>query len=151
MAATAILLRRGALGDGSIREVYRVYADAATGSIQLPTNVDHRRTMVGKPFDLSTAGSAITTTFDLSTGIVSFAGAIASTALTGVSGGAAGGQTFVGTGGVVGTVLSGDANFQAQTMCVGVSGTTITVDKPLLGAIAAGNKTSAFILEVIYN
>lgn len=150
MAATAVLLRRGALGDGSMREVYRVYADAATGTLQLPTGVDHRRTMVGKPFDLSTAGTQITALFDLSTGIVSFAAAIASTALTGVSGGAVGGQTFVGTGGVVGTVLSGDANFQSQTMCVAVSGTTITVDKPLLGAIAAGNKTSAFTIEILY-
>lgn len=151
MAATAVLLRRGSMGDGSIREVYRVYSDAATGTLQLPVNTDQRRTIVGKPFDLSTAGTQITALFNLSTGVVSFAAAIASTALTGVSGGVAGGQTFTGTGGVVGTVVSGDANFQAQTMIVGVSGTTITVDKPLLGVIAAANMTSAFTIEIAYN
>ena len=151
MAFTAVLLRRGTVGDGSIREVYRVYCDAATGTLQLPTNVDHRRTRVSRPFDLSTAGTQILAKFDLSTGIISFSAAIASTGLTGVSGGVAGGQTFVATGGVVGTVVSGDANLQAQSMIVGVSGTTITVDKPLLGAIAAGNMTSACTIEIEYN
>lgn len=151
MAMTSTLLRHGAIGDGSTRECYRCFGDAATGALQLPVNYDHRRTRVGKPFDLSTAGTAITALIDISTGIVSIAGMIATTALTGVSGGTAGGQTFTGTGGVVGRAVSGDANFQAGSMIVAVSGTTITVDKPLLGAIAAANMNSAFTLEVQYN
>mgnify|MGYP001616229166 FL=1 len=46
--------------------------------------------------------------------------------------------------------MSGDANFQAQTMIVNVSGTTITVDRPLLGAIAAATMNSHVVLVVDY-
>ena len=103
-----------------------------------------------KGTDTSTTAAAIGTAIDVATGIATLSGMIADVALTGVSGGAVGGQTFTGTGGVIGRVVSGDANFQAQTMIVNVSGTTITVDRPLLGAIAAATMNSHVVLVVDY-
>lgn len=148
MAMSSVLLSRAARGDGNIEEVWSCYADAATGTLQLPTGVDLRNIGINAT-DSSTAGTVIGKALNISTGVLTLSGMV-STALTGVSGGSAGGQTFTGTGGVVGAALTGSANFAANTMIIGVAGTTITVDKPLLGAIAAGTIVTHAVVEITY-
>lgn len=151
MAMTTALLGSGLRSDGSFYETYECFLDGTTGTMTLNTGRDLRKV---RATQLDTRGAAVPTYvnpwLDVNTGVLTVTG-VAVVALTGVSGGSAGTHTFTGTGGVKGTTISGDANFAANTVIINVSGTTITVDKPLLGAIAAGNQYSHLIVEIIYN
>lgn len=149
MAMTYVLLGSGHRSDGNYGEVYSCFLDGTTGTLQLPSNRDWRNVALRQTDTRNAAGATTTPTYNMNTGVVTLTG-IAVVALTGVSGGTAGGQTFTGTGGVIGTTVSGDANIQSNSIVINVSGTTITVDRPLLGAVAAGNLYSHIVLEVIY-
>jgi len=161
MAMSTKLLSKSHMPDGSLREVYECFADDTTGTFTLkPTTAgitpapdgpnDFRRVMV-QAFDTSTVGTVITAAINISTGVVTLGGMIADTALTGESGGSAGTYAFVGTGGVVGTAITGAAQFAADSMVIAVSGTDITVDKPLLAAVTAAVLNTHAIVEVTYN
>jgi hypothetical protein len=149
MAMSAVLLGSGVRADGNSEEVYSCYLDGTTGTLQLPSNRDWRNVAIRQTDTRNAAGSTTQPTLNVATGVVTLTG-IAVAALTGVSGGSAGTHTFTGTGGIIGTAISGDANLPTNAMVVNVSGTTITLDKPLLGAIAAGNQYSHMVVEVIY-
>lgn len=149
MAMSAVMLSSGARSDGNYVETYGCYLDGTTGTLQLPSNRDWRNVLIRQLDSRNAAGATTTPVLNVATGVVTLTG-IAVVALTGVSGGSAGTHTFTGTGGVIGTTISGDANFQSNSMVVNVSGTTITVDKPLAGAIAAGNLYSHLVVEVVY-
>lgn len=148
MAMTSFLIASG-IESGSQVEIYSCYLDATTGTLQLPTGRDLRNVIIKAQDTRNAAGATATPTINIATGVVTVTG-IAVAALTGVSGGSAGAQQFVGTGGIIGTTITGDANFAANTMVINVSGTDIFVDKPLAGAIAAGNQFSHMTVKVIY-
>lgn len=150
MAMSSELRSRCHDADGNLKEVYWIYADATTGTFQADATQDLRG-MAWNAKDSSTAGTVIGGNINLNTGVLTLTGMVAVNALTGVSGGAAGGFTFTGTGGVIGQNATGSANFQANTTVMNVSGTTITVDKALLGAIAAANMFTRGVLEVTYS
>lgn len=150
MAMSTVVLGSAHHPDGSTTTTYECFADAATGTIQLPTNIDLRKVSV-RTFDTrGTSPAVLTQTLNVSTGVVTLGNMSAGVALTGVADiGGAGTQTFTGTGGVVGTVASG-TNLAANSMIVGVSGTTITVDKPIQGALTAVSMFTHAITKVEY-
>lgn len=149
MAMTSVMLGSAAQPDGSQVEFHECFLDGTTGTLTLATGRDLRKVMVRQLDTRNAAGATVQPTVNINTGVLTLTG-IAVAALSGVSGGSAGTHTFTGTGGIIGTTISGDVNFAANTVIINVSGTTITVDKPLLGAIAAGNQYSHLLIEITY-